>query len=264
LGTVEPVLLIAAAVVVGLFAGRLLPRLPRHQAGPSVRWWWLLPAGLALALLAERAGGAPAIVLGGIGLGALITLAVRNFHLAGMGILGAGLALNLIAIVVNAGMPVRASALVEAGVVEAGEVDGIELTGYRHLERPGDPFPVIGDVVPLPIGTTVVSLGDLLVAAGAAVAIANLTRRRRLPKHAADERVDLRHWLAPDEVAVASVGDPDLGVEPVWRDDLELLDVDIDLGNRPADPTDPDITVPLRQVQSRLATRPPRPSTTRR
>jgi hypothetical protein len=221
-----------------------------------VQWWWLLPAGLALAGLSARAGGGLAIVLGVIGLGGLVAFAARNFHLAGMGILGAGLALNLVAIVVNAGMPVRASALVDAGVVESGELDGIELSGYRHLERPGDLLPILGDVVPLPVGRAVVSVGDLLVAAGAAVAIANLTRRRRRPKHAGDERVDLRHWLTPDEVAVAGVNDPDLGVEPLWRDDIELLDVDIDLGNRPADPTDPDITVPLRQVRSRLATRP--------
>jgi hypothetical protein len=55
-------------------------------------------------------------------------------------------------------------------------------------------------------------------------------------------------WLPPEEVAVATEGGPDLGVEPVWRDDIELLDADIDLGDRPRDPTDPDITIPIRHL----------------
>ena len=82
------------------------------------------------------------------------------------------------------------------------------------------------------------------------------------PGVAADERgpatpADLRHWIPPDGVAKASVGGADHGVDPIWRDDLELFDSDIDLGNTPRDRTDPDITVPLRVMRSRRTDRGP-------
>jgi hypothetical protein len=210
----------------------------------TVRWWALLPVGLVLAVVATRANGAVAGVLGVAGLGGLVTFTARNLHLAGMGILTAGLGLNLLAIVVNAGMPVRPGALVTAGVVDTGEAGTVELAGYRYLERPEDPLPIIGDVIPLPLGRSVVSVGDLVIAVGVADVVAHLTRRRRR----VDRFQDLRMWLPPEEVAVATEGGPDLGVEPVWRDDIELLDADIDLGDRPRDPTDPDITIPIRQL----------------
>ena len=251
MGTVPGVLLIGIAVVAGLVIGRVMPPGPRHVAGLSVRWWGLLPAGLALALLAGRLGGAPAVLAGVAGLGTLIAFTSRNLHLAGMGVITVGLALNVLAIVVNWGMPVRPEALVSAGVATEEEVDALDLSGYRHAQRSGERLAILGDVVPLPFGRTVVSFGDLIVAVGTADVVANLTRRRRRSERGPAPRADLRHWIAPEEVAVASAGGVDLGVDPIWRDDLELLDSDIDMGDTPRDRTDPDITVPLRVMRSR-------------
>ena len=140
IGTVPMVLLIGVAVVVGVVVGRIIPPGPRHLAGLSARWWGLLPAGLALALLSSSLDGAPAVVLGVAGLGALVTFTAGNLHMAGMGVLTAGLGLNLIAIVVNAGMPVRPEAMVAAGIVTQAAVDDgeVDLSGYRHVERPGE------------------------------------------------------------------------------------------------------------------------------
>ena len=247
IGTVPMVLLIGVAVVVGVVVGRIIPPGPRHLAGLSARWWGLLPAGLALALLSSSLDGAPAVVLGVAGLGTLVTFTAGNLHMAGMGVLTAGLGLNLIAIVVNAGMPVRPEAMVTAGIVTQAAVDAgeVDLSGYRHVERPGERLVVLGDVVPVPFGRTVVSLGDMVVAIGAADVLAHLTRRRRRSERGPVTTADLRHWIPPEEVAVAAVGGRDFGVDPIWRDDIELLDDDIDLGNKPRDPTDPDITVPL-------------------
>ena len=50
----------------------------------------------------------------------LIAVAVANRHITGVAVVGVGLLLNLVAVAVNGGMPVRASALVAAGVVERG------------------------------------------------------------------------------------------------------------------------------------------------
>ncbi|MGH9119403.1 MAG: DUF5317 family protein [Acidimicrobiales bacterium] len=253
MGTVVAVLLVGFAVLVGLVVGRVIPPGPRHLAGLSARWWGLLPAGLALALLSTRLDGAPAVIVGVAGLGGLVAFTSGNLHLAGMGVLTLGLGLNLFAIVVNAGMPVRPEAMVSAGIVSQAEVDagGIDLSGYRHMERPGERLAVLGDVVPLPFGRTVVSVGDIVVAVGAADVVAHLTRRRRRSERGPATPADLRHWIPPEEVAVAAVGGRDFGVDPIWRDDIELLDDDIDLGNSPPDPTDPDITVPLRVMRSR-------------
>ncbi|MGH9243982.1 MAG: DUF5317 family protein [Acidimicrobiales bacterium] len=251
---------IGVAVVLGLIAGRLLPPPPRHLAALAARWWLLLPAGLGLAIGAGSLDSTVALAVGMAGFAVMVTFTARNLHLAGMGVLTVGLAVNLAALVINVGMPVRPNALVAADVVDADRVDDIDVTGYRHIERPGDLAPILGDVIPLPVGRAVVSFGDLIIAVGAADVVANVTRRRRRRRRerAAAAQVDLRHWVTPDEVALASVGDPDLGIEPLWRDDIELLDVDIDLGNAPLDPrdpSDPDITIPLRQVRARLSDR---------
>jgi hypothetical protein len=248
------VVLIAAAVLVGLIGGRLLPPRRRHQAGVRLRWWGLLPTGLLLALAASRLDGTLAVLTGIAGFAALVAFTSRNLHLAGMGVITIGLALNLLGIVVNWGLPVSPRALVEADVVDAEEVQGVDLEGYRTLETADDPLPILGDAIPLPFGRRVVSFGDLIVAFGAASVVANLTRRRYRQTRE-EARADLRHWLAPEEVAVATQGGPDLGVEPVWRDDLELFDADIDLGDKPADPTDPDITIPLHVARPRRTDR---------
>jgi hypothetical protein len=254
-GTVVAVVLIGVALVVGLLVGRLIPPGPRHLAGLSARWWGLLPAGLALAVLSTRLDGALAVLVGLAGLGTLVTFTSRNLHMAGMGILTAGLCLNLIAIVVNWGMPVRPAALVTAGVLAEDEVGSADLSGYRHVEARGETLPLLGDLVPIPVGGTVVSIGDLVIAAGTISVVAHLTRRRGRGDPDRAARADLRHWIPPEEVAVAVSSGADPGADPVWRDDIELFDVDIDLSGEPPDRTDPDITVPLRVMRSHRSDR---------
>src|SRR6266508_399899 len=98
------------------------------MAGLAARWWGLLPAGLALAVLSTRLDGAVAVIVGVAGLGGLVAFSSRNLHMAGMGVLTVGLGLNLLAILVNAGMPVRPEAMVSAGLVseaETGQIDDV-------------------------------------------------------------------------------------------------------------------------------------------
>jgi len=137
---------------------------------------WLLGLGAALYAAALLLDGSMATLAMAAALATLIAAAVANRHLTGVVVVGAGLLLNLVALVVNNGMPVRQSALERAGVVQAGEVP--TLTGPRHLEGPSDAFGALGDALPVGLTREVLSFGDLIVIVGAGDAVRELTRRR--------------------------------------------------------------------------------------
>ena len=122
-------------------------------------------------------------------LAVLIAVAVANRHITGLAVIALGLGLNLVAVALNEGMPVRPSALVRAHVVKAAELPTTTLRGPRHLESAGDALAVLGDVLPLPLTREVLSFGDLLVIVGAADALRALARRRA------------RRWTAADREA---------------------------------------------------------------
>ena len=71
-------------------------------------------------------------------LAVLIAVAVANRHITGLAVIALGLGLNLVAVALNEGMPVRPSALVRAHVVKAAELPTTTLRGPRHLESAGD------------------------------------------------------------------------------------------------------------------------------
>jgi hypothetical protein len=101
-----------------------------------------------------------------------------------MGVLAIGLCANVVPVVVNQGMPVRADALVHANVATAADVGTIELTGGRHLERPSDNFVVLADIIPVPAAGEVVSFGDLIICVAMVDVIVHLVRRQRhAPAH---------------------------------------------------------------------------------
>jgi hypothetical protein len=205
-------ILVGTALVVGLAAGRLLPRLPRHASRPDIRWWPLLLVGVAgqvAAALVEGVFGARFAVAGGA---ALLVFAARNAHLVGIGVLSVGLAANVTVVALNGAMPVRASSLVKADVVERGETTAVDLRGMRRLERPDDRLAALGDVVPIEPFGLVVSFGDLVIALGCADVVAHLSRRRQRSRRAAarasagaDQLIDLRYWIRPDEEIEAAL-----------------------------------------------------------
>jgi Family of unknown function (DUF5317) len=157
---------VVLAVVAGRLAGgrlRALQRLPYR--GFALLWGAVgaLGAGVALALAgvparaAER--GAPAVAA------ALVAaFCLRSRAVPGLGLLGAGLLLNAAVVLGNGGMPVSAYAAARAGV------DPVAATAdARHLPAgAGTLLPWLGDVipVPLPVRPEVVSVGDMLGAAG--------------------------------------------------------------------------------------------------
>ena len=172
------VVLLVIAVVIGLAIGLSRPRAGAHAVRPHLEQVPLLAVGAALNAMAALLDGTAANLALAASLAILIAVAMANRHITGAAVVGLGLLLNLVAVSVNGGVPVRASAMVEAGMIEPGDVATVELTGPRHLETPADAAAGLGDIIPVPFVGEVVSFGDLIVIFGAADAVRELSRRR--------------------------------------------------------------------------------------
>jgi hypothetical protein len=172
-------LLIGVALAIGALIGLAAPPEERRFKRPRARLLPLVGAGVLLQALAGRLDDGAAVVVALLGFASLLGFAAANMHLVGMGVLIVGLAANVLVIAVNGGMPVRRDALVAANVVEEHELDGLELRGPRHVERPRDHLVVLGDIIPVPVVDEVVSFGDLILLVALSDIAAHLVRRRR-------------------------------------------------------------------------------------
>ncbi len=167
------------AVAVGVLIGLLAGGRPRHIAGRAFRFWPLLLAGLTLQVASAAVGSTPGFVLLLSSYLLLLAFAVGNASLTGMWLVALGIGLNMVAIGVNGGMPVRPSAVVAAGIAEPEDVHEFDVGGKRHLERPSDRLTAISDIIPVPPLAEVLSFGDILMNVGLADVIVHLMRPRR-------------------------------------------------------------------------------------
>lgn len=127
-----------------------------------------------------RGGTGIALLIASFGL--LLAFAGANIQFAGFGVVVIGIALNVVTITVNEGMPVRAEAIVAAGIAEWSEVPDLNYGTKRHLERPDDQLMVISDIIPVPGLKQVLSFGDIVLSVGVADLIMHLLRPRRRPR----------------------------------------------------------------------------------
>jgi hypothetical protein len=159
---------IGSAVVVGFIAGGSL----RPFEKLKLHWWGAALVGLALQGIPSASGVSESIgwafLIASYGL--LIAFAWINRRLPAAWLVIAGLALNLLVIGVNDGMPVSASALETAdasadGLVGAGTVK-------HHLMGPDDVLTPLADVIgiPPPIGA-VISIGDVFLYVGLGILV---------------------------------------------------------------------------------------------
>jgi hypothetical protein len=175
----DGVLLTVLAVLVGLFAGFARRGRVLAMAATDVRAKSLLVVGIGVPALAEQFTRDVAVPLVIGGMAALFVFALANVRIAGMSVLAIGVLANLLPTFLNGGLPVRPQALVEAGIVQADELDRVEVRGARRLEEPTQQLRFLGDVIPLPETSQVLSFGDLIVLVGLADVTANLTLARR-------------------------------------------------------------------------------------
>jgi hypothetical protein len=175
----DGILLTVLAVLAGLFAGFARRGRVLAMASTDVRAKSLLVVGIAVPALAEQFTRDVAVPLVLGGMTALFVFALANVRIAGMSVLAIGVLVNAVPTLLNGGLPVRPQALVDAGIVQADELDRVEVRGARRLEEPTQQLRFLGDVIPLPETSQVLSFGDLIVLVGLADVTANLTLARR-------------------------------------------------------------------------------------
>lgn len=155
-------LVLIAAVGLGLLFGGRVRRLAhaRFRYAPV----------LVVALVAQAAVGVAGPIALAVSQVAPIGFLWANRALPGMPLVAAGFALNAAVIVANGATPVARWALVAVGgqAVPAGR--------HRLLEE-SDALRFLADVIPLPPLASVVSVGDVVLAAGVGVLVVGLMRR---------------------------------------------------------------------------------------
>ncbi|HET8568327.1 MAG TPA: DUF5317 family protein [Candidatus Limnocylindria bacterium] len=149
--------MLASAVVLGVVSGAAFGGDLRRLGRLSLRG---LPVLLVAAAI--RALGIfvplpwPAYVAALLGFG---IVAVLNRELPGALLIAAGIALNVVVITLNAGMPVDQGAAASAGAPF--REDGLHVAmGERTV------LAFLGDVLPMPLFRNVYSVGDVVLAAG--------------------------------------------------------------------------------------------------
>ena len=137
---------------------------------------WLVLLVPALVLYVASAVGLPSYSLNLtlIATFGLVVALLRNYDIRGAGIIGLGLASNLVVLVLNGGIPVRAESVER---VTDGAFDPSTLRAIEQVEDPGTVLAALGDIIPVPLFNTVVSFGDLIALAGLIVLIINATVR---------------------------------------------------------------------------------------
>lgn len=179
------VIALAAGIVLGFVTGGR----PRNVALRPLRGIAVLGGAVVLQavpqVLTDVGGNVGlACVLGSYAL--LLGFAIANIRLVGMPVVLVGLLLNVVVIGVNGGMPVRAEAI--RAVDRDVRLETLDFGAKRHLEDGSDRLTILGDVLPVPPISQVVSFGDLILAFGVGDVVFRLLKpagalrhRRRRP-----------------------------------------------------------------------------------
>ena len=168
------VLTVAGGLLVGLLRGGRL----RHLGDARLRATWLaVVAAAAQFMFALAPTVAAGVALTTISQAGLLAFLWCNRFLAGALLVAVGSLLNSAVIIFNGAMPVSRDALLAISRHPA------EVVGGRHrVLAESDALPWLADVIALPLLRTVVSVGDVVLAAGIGLLVTNLMqppRRRR-------------------------------------------------------------------------------------
>lgn len=156
------VVVLTVALAIGWARGGSLDRL----GGLPLRSRRLVVAALLLQLTGTLVGGPVYPVALAVSALLVAWFLLRNRGIRGTGLVALGLVANALVVGVNGAMPVSAEAAGRAGVGIADLLVGDD--GRHELAGPGTRLRLLGDEIPVPLPPRpeVVSIGDVLVAAG--------------------------------------------------------------------------------------------------
>lgn len=156
-------IVVVVAVAVSLLRGGRFARI----ADADLQRSWLLFAGLALQVGVDIATArevlAPTEGYAAVALSQLLVLAwvASNWWRPGMVLVFVGLALNALVMGLNGGMPVDLDAVRALGFEDPTIIEGKHVVMTEETR-----LPWLADVLALPIVRTIISVGDLVLAAG--------------------------------------------------------------------------------------------------
>jgi len=174
----------AAAVLVGLIAGWATGGVLSQVANLRIRAWPALVAALALQGALGAAAGSCRTALALTACLAIATWCAANFAHVGLRfgqvLIGTGVALNAMVMALNGGMPVSAGALATAGFPKTLDVAQGHL--YKHTPMVVHTrLRLLGDIIPFHLAHMVLSPGDLLMLVGIAAVTFGATRPHGRP-----------------------------------------------------------------------------------
>ncbi|MCP3936834.1 MAG: DUF5317 domain-containing protein [Actinomycetia bacterium] len=175
------------AIPVGVIAGLLWGRDLAGVRDLRVRFWGLLLPAMALGTVMwfDREPPFETLVLP-LSLVLFGIVAAANLNLVGMSVVLVGIVANLIPIMVNGAMPVRESAIVDAGITSVEGLEYVELGAGRRFEEPDDVLMPLAAIVPADALNEVLTFGDLIVAIG----LLNVGLRIGKPRRQAEMEAD--------------------------------------------------------------------------
>jgi len=150
--------MLASGVVLGVIAGLIVGRSWNPLAAARIRWVPLLIAALLARGVATLI---PAIAypLYLFGIAGTTASAAANVRLVGAFFVAIGGVLNLTVVLLNHGMPVDGGALAAAAASMPGDILHVPVSDATV-------FPLLADVIPLPIAHSAYSVGDFCIALG--------------------------------------------------------------------------------------------------
>ncbi len=177
---------IAVACVIGLARGGSW----QHLSQLDLRSWPLVFVAVLLQAVGAFAGSSLLYVVGMVSSAALVVVFVaRNAALPGIPLVGIGFLLNALVVVANGAMPVSQEAADRVGLSTAGLYEGSDAKHEIADERTR--LEPLADIIPVPLprplhrASNVISVGDVVLAAGIGVLVTNgmlgTRRRRQMP-----------------------------------------------------------------------------------
>ncbi|HEX9889819.1 MAG TPA: DUF5317 domain-containing protein [Nitriliruptorales bacterium] len=158
-----PILVVAVAILASLARGGRFRRIPTAD----LQGGRLLLAGLVLQVFVDVAAardwvtGSPSYLLLLASQLLVVGWTVTNRYRPGIPLIGLGLALNAIVIAANGAMPVDPDAIARLGI------DGAQVRPGKHvLLTEATRLPWLADILALPPIRTIISVGDIVLAAG--------------------------------------------------------------------------------------------------